>query len=288
VLDPALTAAIEQALRSAGMGALRAAHGLGGGSFGATLCVEAGTARFFLKLGAPAHPFDAEAQALEAIAATRTLRVPRPIAHGVAGKHGFLLLEWIDLVDRGDWAAAGAQLAALHAVEAKECGWPRDNTIGASPQFNTRCTDWAGFWRERRLRPQFALARANGLSALAALEERTCAASDRILADHAPAPALLHGDLWRGNLAFDSRGQPVVFDPASYYGDSETDLAMTRLFGGFPPQFQAAYDATRTVRAGRARRLPLYQLYHVLNHANLFGGGYVAQARALIDALAAA
>lgn len=287
-MNPALTAAVDQALRAAGAGALREVRELGGGSFGATLRVEAGAERFFLKLGAATHPFDAEAQALEAIAATRTLRVPRPVAHGVAGAQGFLLLEWIELVDRGDWAAAGERLAELHAVEATEFGWPRDNTIGASPQFNARCGGWVDFWRERRLRPQFALARANGLRALAAQEARACVASDRLLADHAPAPALLHGDLWRGNFAFDSRGQPVVFDPASYYGDPETDPAMAQLFGGFPPAFYAAYDAARPPCAGRPRRLPLYQLYHVLNHANLFGGGYVAQACALIDALAAA
>ncbi len=287
-MGPALTAAVDRALRAAGAGALRAARELGGGSFGATLRVDAGSEQFFLKLGAATHPFDAEAQALEAIAATRTLRVPRPLAHGVAGAHGFLLLEWIELAGHGDWNAAGALLAELHAVEANEFGWPRDNTIGTSPQFNARCTDWAEFWRERRLRPQFALARAHGSSALAALEARACAASDRLLAGHAPRPALLHGDLWRGNFAFDSRGQPVVFDPASYHGDPETDLAMAQLFGGFPPQFYAAYDAAQPACAGRTRRLPLYQLYHVLNHANLFGGGYVAQARALIDALAAA
>jgi fructosamine-3-kinase len=106
-----------------------------------------------------------------------------------------------------------------------------------------------------------------------------------LLAGHAPRPSLLHGDLWRGNLAFDGCGQPVIFDPATYYGDAETDLAMTRLFGGFPRRFYVAYDEIRPPAAGAAQRLPLYQLYHVLNHASLFGGGYVAQALALIERL---
>lgn len=279
---------IEAALRAAGAGRLVHAQELGRGSFGATLRVDAGAGRYFLKLGAASHPFDAEARALAAIAATRTLRVPAPIAHGVEGAHGFLLLEWLDLADDGDWAAAGDGLAALHGIEAPSFGWPRDNTIGASPQFNAPCADWREFWRERRLRPQFRLARERGLHALAELETRACAASDAILAAHAPAAALLHGDLWRGNLAFDARGEPVVFDPASYHGNAETDLAMTRLFGAFPPAFYAAYAAARPPRAGAERRLTLYQLYHVLNHANLFGGGYVAQARALVEVLAGA
>lgn len=285
-MNAALRAAIDAALLGAGAGPLRAARELGGGSFGATWRIDTAAERFFLKLGAAAHPFDAEAQALAEIAATCTLRVPAPVAHGVTEGHGWLLLEWIDLTDAGDWTAAGERLAALHAAAAKAYGWQRDNTIGATPQSNARCASWAEFWRERRLRPQFRLARENGHSALAALEARACAASDALLADHPPAPALLHGDLWRGNLAFDTHGQPVVFDPSTYHGDAETDLAMARLFGGFPRVFFDAYDGVHPRVPGAAERVRLYQLYHVLNHANLFGGGYVAQARALIEALA--
>jgi fructosamine-3-kinase len=238
-----------------------------------------------LKIGEAAHPFDAEAAALAEIAATRTLRAPQVLAHGVAAGAGYLLLEWIDLAGDGDWDAAGRQLAAMHACLQASHGWHRDNAIGASPQSNVRSVAWAEFYRERRLRPQFALARTHRLLQLAGLEERACCAADALLAGHAPPPSLLHGDLWRGNLAFDRSGAPVVFDPATYYGDAETDLAMTRLFGGFPRRFYEAYDEVRTPAAGAARRLPLYQLYHVLNHANLFGGGYVAQAQAMIEAL---
>lgn len=283
--DAALRATIDTALRDAGAGALREVRELGGGSFGATCRIDTAAGRFFFKLGAAAHPFEAEARALEEIGATRTLRVPRPIAHGVTGKHGWLLLEWIDLAPDGDWLAAGQRLAALHAVHAKAFGWPRDNTIGATAQFNGRCATWAEFWRERRLRPQFRLAHANGHGALAALESRACSASDALLAGHAPPASLLHGDLWRGNLAFDTLGAPVVFDPSTYHGDAETDLAMARLFGGFPHALFDAYDGVHPRAPGAAQRLRLYQLYHVLNHANLFGGGYGAQARALIEAL---
>jgi fructosamine-3-kinase len=285
MLSPALWMSIDEALHAAGRERLRDVRELGGGSFGATFCIDAGTARFFLKLGAAAHPFDAEAQALNEIAATGTLRVPLPVAHGVAQAGGFLLLEWIDLAPEGDWAAAGRLLAAMHAAALSDYGWPCDNTIGATRQSNAPCMTWAEFWRERRLRPQFRLAHDNGLDSLAMLETRACAASDALLVEHAPPASLLHGDLWRGNLAFASCGRPVVFDPSIYHGDAETDLAMTRLFGGFPPAFYAAYDAVRPRRAGAAARTRLYQLYHVLNHANLFGGGYIAQACALVEAL---
>jgi fructosamine-3-kinase len=211
--------------------------------------------------------------------------VPDPITHGGDGEHGFLVLEWIDLRQSGDWAAAGAALAALHAVVRGTYGWTRDNSIGASPQSNAPCGNWAEFYRERRLRPQFRLAHERGHVGLVALEESACRASDEILTGAAPPRSLLHGDLWRGNYAFDAGGAAVLFDPATYWGDAETDLAMAHLFGGFSAAFFEAYDAARTPRPRRAQRQGLYQLYHVLNHANLFGGGYVAQARAMIAAL---
>lgn len=278
-------AVAESALRAAGLGAVQGLQAVGGGDIAASYRVEAAAQRAFLKIGAASHPFEAEAAALAEIAATRTLRAPRVLAHGVAEGAGYLLLEWIDLAEGGDWAAAGRQLAAMHACVQASHGWSRDNTIGASPQFNSPKASWAGFYRERRLRPQFALARANGLVQVAALEATACRAADTLLAGHRPPPSLLHGDLWRGNLAFGRSGEPVLFDPATYYGDAETDLAMTRLFGGFPERFYRAYHEARPPATGAAQRLPLYQLYHVLNHANLFFGGYVAQAIALIGRL---
>lgn len=286
-LDPSLAQAVEAAVRAVLGDAwrLRAADRVGGGSIADAWRLDAAGGPLFLKTGAAAHPFDAEAQALDEIAATRTVRVPRPIAWGVAAARGFLVLEWIDLHGAGDWAAAGAALAALHGATCERYGWHRDNAMGATPQFNAWATDWATFYRERRLRPQFRFARERGLHALAALEDAACRGCDALLAGEAPPASLLHGDLWCGNLAFDAAGCAVLFDPATYYGDAETDLAMARLFGGFPASFFSACDAVRPPRPRRGERLRLYQLYHVLNHANLFGGGYVAQACRLIDAL---
>lgn len=275
----------EAALRAAGLGPLRGLRAASGGDIAAAYRVEGKETRAFLKTGASAPAFEAEAQALQEIAATATLRVPSVLACGVAGAP-YLLLEWIDLANDGDWPAAGRQLARLHACTQHGFGWRRDNTIGASPQFNAPCAPWAEFYRERRLRPQFAIAAAKGLRRVAALEAQACAAADALLAGHTPPASLLHGDLWRGNLAFDAHGAPVVFDPATYYGDPETDLAMSRLFGGFPQAFYDAYDDEQPSLAGAHERLPLYQLYHVLNHANLFGGGYVEQAMALIGRFA--
>ncbi len=273
------------ALHDAGLGALRSLQAIGGGDIAAAYRVDGDERRCFLKIGAADFPFEAEAQALEEIAATKSLRAPKVFACGRRGSAGYLLLEWIDLAGSGDWAAAGRQLARLHEHRHAQFGWSRQNTIGASPQLNTPHANWAEFYREQRLRPQFAMAADRRLDQLALLEGKTCAASDALLAAHAPAACLLHGDLWRGNLAFDAHGQPVIFDPATYYGDAETDLAMSRLFGGFADSFYRAYADERPAMPGADQRLPLYQLYHVLNHANIFGGGYVAQAVALIERL---
>jgi protein-ribulosamine 3-kinase len=182
----------------------------------------------------------------------------------------------------------GERLAAQHRVSGAAFGFPTDNFIGRTPQPNAMLADWAEFFRERRLRPQLALATQNGFAAL--LEPaatRLLESVGALLADHRPQPSLLHGDLWAGNWLADAQQEPVIFDPAVYYGDREADLAMTRLFGGFGRAFHDAYLAEAPLPPGHALRAELYNLYHVLNHANLFGGGYARQARASMDGLLA-
>ncbi len=257
-----------------------------GGSGAAGYRIDTTGGPAFLKIGQTPSALEAEAAALVEIAATGTLRVPRVLGAGAAGADGFLLLEWIDLEDDGDWRQAGERLAALHAATRDRYGWARDGTIGATPQSNAESASWCEFYQTRRLEPQLRLAGERGLRELTRRTDMVMRAARDRLSGYGPPASLLHGDLWRGNLGFDARRQPIVFDPATYYGDAETDLAMTRLFGGFPHEFYEAYDAARAPDAGRHERLPLYQLYHVLNHANLFGGGYVGQACAMIDALA--
>ena len=232
--------------------------------------------------------FEAEAAGLAELRAAGAVRVPRPIASGVAGGVSFIALEWLGFAGGGRDAVLGRALAALHRHTAAAHGWHKDNTIGTTPQDNTRASDWTAFFRDRRIAPQLALAARNGhWGALQRDGEKLLAAMPRLLSGHAPAPSLLHGDLWSGNAGRLGDGTPVIFDPAVYYGDREADLAMCALFGGFGADFFAAYHESWPLPEGHEARRDLYSLYHVLNHANLFGGGYVAQAEAMIGRLLA-
>ncbi len=270
----------------------RALHrrAVGGGCINEAFCLEGGSRRLFVKLNSADRQemFAAEAAGLEAIAATRAVRSPRPIAHGRAGQRSWLALEFIEFTRGGPAAGAllGEQLAAMHRSTADAFGWQRDNTIGATPQPNRQTDDWARFFQEQRIGYQLQLARGAGLSgAIAGRLERLVEAIPALLKGHKPQPSLLHGDLWGGNWAVDTGGNPVIFDPAVYYGDRETDLAMTELFGGFDHRFYQAYRSTWPLAPGYDTRRRLYNLYHVLNHFNLFGGGYAGQARELTDRL---
>jgi fructosamine-3-kinase len=243
--------------------------------------------KYFAKINERAQldNFAAEADGLTALAAAGA-RVPSPLCRGEAGVEAFLVLEYLEMRGNGDFAALGRTLALVHSVRGEFFGWRRDNYIGRTPQLNRRASSWADFWRDLRLRPQLDLGRKNGLGeGLLRKGERLAEAVPRLLAGHAPAASLLHGDLWRGNAGFLAGGAPVLFDPAVYWGDRETDLAMTELFGGFPSEFYSAYAEIAPLERGYAKRKSLYNLYHVLNHANLFGGGYVSQAERTIERL---
>jgi fructosamine-3-kinase len=238
---------------------------------------------------ADAGRLDAEADGLAALAGAEAVRVPRVLAAGTAGGLAWLAVEWLALVapTPASEARLGEALAGLHRVRAARFGWHRDNFIGATPQANAETDDWVTFLRERRLRPQLGLVRANGHGRLADLGERLLESLPVFYASYRPAASLLHGDLWGGNHGALAGGEPVVFDPATYHGDREADLAMTRLFGGFGPRFYAAYQASWPLDAAAGYRRDLHNLYHVLNHANLFGGGYAAQAESMIGSLLA-
>lgn len=269
--------------------AIEARAGVGGGSINECHVVRGHGRAYFVKLNTPqrAEMFAAEAAGLGEIARTRTVRVPQPVCHGASAAACWLVLEHLELRPgtEGSMRELGRRLAAMHRVTACEHGWSRDNTIGATPQVNTPAGDWRKFWRERRLGFQLRLAATNG---------HRLAEGDRLLEElpaffsgYDPVPSLLHGDLWSGNAAAAGGGEPVVFDPAVYYGDREADLAMTELFGGFAPAFYEAYRAEYPLEAGYATRKHLYNLYHVLNHLNLFGGGYRVQAERMIGRLLA-
>ena len=246
----------------------------------------------FVKLAAAARlaMFEAERAGLEELAGAQAVRVPRALAAGATEGVAWLALEWIEFgASRPESETAlGEQLAWQHRVLAREYGWTRDNTIGSSPQRNAPLGDWVSFFRERRLRVQLELAAGNGhAQALEARGVRLLESMDAFFTSYRPVPSLLHGDLWSGNQGTDADGRPVIFDPAVYYGDRETDIAMTRLFGGFGNRFYTAYHATWPLDQAAGTRRTLYNLYHVLNHVNLFGGGYLAQAQGMIDRLLA-
>lgn len=304
----------------------RPAERVHGGSINECYRWESDAGPVFVKV-APARNiemFVAEAAGLDELRRAKAVRVPQVLGVGISGApaarvgagagadraasasadraasasaprdpsaHAWLALEWIQSAapSRATDSLLGEQLAQQHRATQATFGWTRDNTIGSSPQLNAESGDWPTFYRDLRLRYQLDLAARNGFGGR--LQERGATLLDclpEFFRSYRPNPALLHGDLWGGNRLTDEHGQPVIFDPAVYYGDREADIAMTRLFGGYGPELYAAYAANWAPDPGASTRTDLYNLYHVLNHLNLFGTGYLGQANALIDALLAA
>jgi protein-ribulosamine 3-kinase len=253
---------------------------------------ESATGPFFVKIAAAtaSDALAAEVDGLDELARAEAVRVPKVRGSGTTATTAYLALEWIDFARSTGRAEAllGEQLATQHRVMASQFGWKRDNTIGSTPQRNGTSSDWVEFFRERRLRTQLDLARRNGFAGQ--LQERGNLLLELLgvyFSSYRPVPSLLHGDLWGGNWGVDTAGAPVIFDPAVYYGDREADLAMTRLFGGFGNAFYTAYHSSWPLDQAAGTRRALYNLYHVLNHANLFGGSYAEQAISMIDRLLA-
>jgi fructosamine-3-kinase len=263
-----------------------------GGCINQCFRYETANGAAFVKVaeGATLDVFEAEAVGLEALHLANAIRVPRVLGVGAAEGHALLALEWIDIgrpTSSSD-AQLGAQLAIQHRHTKPLHGFKRNNFIGNTPQANLWSRDWVNFWRERRLEPQ--LDTALSVAADEGLAERITlllALMDGFFTSYVPVASLLHGDLWSGNYGADAAGTPVIFDPAVYYGDRECDLAMTRLFGAFSSDFYAAYNCEWTLDDGWQQRVELYNLYHVLNHHNLFGGAYLAQAEAMVGRLLA-
>lgn len=222
---------------------------------------------------------------------SQTIRVPQPLCYGCNTNHAWLVLEYIELghtKKKNNYQLLGENLAAMHRHSAEQFGWFRDNAIGATPQKNQLSSNWIDFWRHQRLGYQLQLAKQKGYGGkLQSLGENLLTHFSLFFSNRSITPALLHGDLWGGNYAFDQAGHPIIYDPAVYYGDREADLAMTELFGGFPSEFYAAYQAAYPLDSGYNTRKILYNLYHILNHLNLFGGGYLPQAEQMQSKLLA-
>jgi fructosamine-3-kinase len=234
--------------------------------------------------GGPAGLLQAEALSLTRIRETEAIRVPDVLHVSPA----WLALEWLPpaAASSADWRTLGRGLALLHRTCSSDYGWEADNFIGRLPQHNSARGAWTEFWVEQRLRPQL-----QATADMFAVDTRD--AFKTLFADVAPVleraeadgASLLHGDLWNGNVHMSSNG-PALIDPSSYFGHREVDLAMARLFGGFPRDFFAAYEAEWPLLPDAEARVPLYQLYYLLVHVRLFGAGYIAQTeRALQQAL---
>lgn len=287
--------AVQAAALSAALGCdvqPRPAAAVRGGCINACWRWETAHGPVFVKVAAPERlpMLQAEHAGLLELRAAQAIRVPEPLAVASFEGGALLALEWIDFAPGNAPADArcGEQLAWLHRTQADRFGLGCDNTIGSTPQRNAWCADWVAFLRERRLAFQLELALANGhRGRLQERGRRLLGILDVFFTSYRPVPSLLHGDLWSGNRGTDTHGQPVIYDPAVYYGDREADIAMTLLFGGFGPRFYSAYVATWPLDQAAGTRRDLYNLYHVLNHLNLFGGGYRAQAEEMIDRLLA-
>jgi fructosamine-3-kinase len=294
----AVPASYPSILDDLGRGAPVHLRGLGGGCIAdAAAATFADGSRAFVKraAGTPGM-FEAEAEGLRALAKAGAIRVPQVLAVAPDA----LVLELVESAPRkpGFFEDFGRRFAALHRHRGRACGFPHDNFIGSTPQPNRPLdgawdvvepddgSGWAGFFLERRLRFQARLAADRGDPELVRLLDR----GERLIADllcSAPeAPVILHGDLWGGNFIVDENGGACLIDPAVYYGHREADLAMTRLFGGFDHFFYSAYQEAAPLAAGHEERLPIYQLYHLLNHFNLFGGGYGGQSRGILQRFA--
>ena len=243
--------------------------------------------RFFIKQNRKESGavLKAEFEALKEIRRTNTVRCPEPYFFDIYEDAGAILaMEYLDLQSLGRTSALnlGERLALLHGVHVEQFGFSTPNFIGATPQSNAQCDNWVEFFWKERIHYQIRLAFANGytFSNVVKLEK----AVFKLLSDRNPSPSLLHGDLWGGNAAALADDTPVVFDPASYYGDPEADIAFTEVFGGFPREFYESYcEHADWDRSGYAERKNVYNLYHYLNHLNLFGSGYYGSSAGIIE-----
>jgi fructosamine-3-kinase len=277
---------LEDIIQKLEVGDLISKRSVSGGSINDAFEIETSSGKFFLKINSASrfpNMFEAEKRGLELLAQSSFL-VPKPLKVGVAGDTQFILMEWIEkgAPKEGFWDQFGRSLAKLHSITSKQFGLDHDNYIGSLPQCNSEHGNWAGFYREDRLVPQMKLAEKNGR--LTSQMKNGFEGLFRSLENIFPNenPSLLHGDLWSGNMMVAANGTPCIFDPAVYYGHREMDLAMMALFGGFGDAWVDAYNEVYTLESGWRERIPLGQLYPLMVHVNLFGGGYTSSVERIL------
>ena len=268
---------------------------VGGGSINRSFKIPTSDgATYFLKTNnaSAVDMFSAERDGLLELEKAGAIKVPAVVSVDRVGDTAFLLMEYLNFCGPSSLAESrmGELLAKQHQYTRAEFGWYRDNTIGSTPQRNGWGDDWLRFFGEKRLGYQLELAVSKGFNV--GLGSNLLNRGDKLLqklpdffVGYHPQASLLHGDLWGGNWGVIADQQPVIFDPAVYYGDREADIAMTRLFGGFGANFFAAYNEAWSLDDGFELRCDLYNLYHVLNHLNLFGESYLSQVSDMLDRL---
>ena len=262
----------------------RSNHSIQGGCINNTQALKTTHGSYFVKLNSREHRamFEAEAESLKAIKSSNAIRCPEVILADEIEGYAVLILEFIPMQPalEDSMEKLGQQLAMLHKQTDEQFGWHGNNYIGRTPQLNQNNTNWISFFKNRRLAFQIDLCEKKGL--FLSGKDKLLENIESLFGDYCPVPSLLHGDLWGGNIGFDMDGEPVLFDPACYYGDREADLAFTEMFGGFSVTFYDAYQKAFPLHEGYLYRKRLYNLYHELNHYFLFGGAYGQQAQETI------
>ncbi len=270
---------------------IRQVSPVGGGCIAKATRIRTDDGDFFAKwsTGETAQTFPAEASGLAAMRRSgSSLIIPEPLLaeDGAGARAGVLLTAWIESGERGSrfWDCFGEGLAEMHRFSANRFGFDADNYIGRLRQENSWEDSWPTFFHQRRLEPQVKRARKDGRwdSAWDDPVERLYQRLPELLPER-PEPSILHGDLWGGNFMVDVEGRPVLIDPASYYGHREADLAMTELFGGFGRRFYEAYKDAWPLPPGYGERRDVYNLYHLINHLNHFGGGYAGSVGSILQ-----
>jgi protein-ribulosamine 3-kinase len=290
-LPAALHSSVKDALAQTGdTTSIRQVRSLGGGCINNAMRIDTAAESYFLKWNQDPLPelFTVEQHGLNLLRSTNAIRVPEPFAASDATSKSpaYILMEWLESPPGSsgiDYELLGRKLAEMHRSgespqDPAAYGLDHDNYIGSSPQFNGWDTDWVKFYADKRLRPQLELALNRGRlpDERRRRLEQVIERLDTYLGGIARRPALLHGDLWGGNIMAGPDG-PALIDPAVYYGDREAELAFTELFGGFHGRFYAAYQEAWPLAPGYHERKNLYNLYHLLNHLNIFGETYGSQ-----------
>ncbi|WP_375753958.1 fructosamine kinase family protein [Vibrio sp. HN007] len=265
---------------------IREKQKLEGGGVSECYMISDGEQRYFVKTQSKENfpIFEAEAEGIKELRLSDTVSLPELVLFGQCKEHAFIVLNYLatkPLEDRNRSYEFGVQLAKLHQWgEQKEYGFDQDNYIGLTLQPNTWTKKWSRFFSEQRIGWQLQLLNEKGIQ-FGDIDTIVSGINEK-LSNHHPKPSLIHGDLWHGNSSNTAFG-PLCYDPACYWGDHECDIAMTELFGGFQPEFYQGYESIFPLSYEYEKRKDIYNLYHILNHCNMFGGHYLEEAKQYIE-----